>query len=320
MHWNSILSVLLWYTTNIGILCLNKALLSRYDWEYPICLTCLHMVSAIFWSEVMAQQGTLKKQELRPSQKKPIIILGTLFCISVVSGNISFAFIEISFTQAIGSTTPAFAAALGVLCLGKHEHWKTYLTLIPVILGAMVVTVHEPRFNLVGFLFSLNATGTRAARAVVQEMILQSETDRLDALNLLRFMSPVAAVQLFVATILMEPESFVKLWSYATTDSLFLACLLCNLVLAYFVNLGGMLVTRFNGALTLQVLGNMKGAVATAVSVMIFKNPVSTIAMFGYSICIAGVWAFSEMQKLHKPVKQDSAPKEKGALEGKESA
>lgn len=49
-----------------------------------------------------------------------------------------------------------------------------------------------------------------------------------------------------------------------------------------------------------QVLGNMKGIVAAAVSVAIFKNPVSMQSAAGYFVTICGVLAYSEVKKRSK--------------------
>ena len=50
-------------------------------------------------------------------------------------------------------------------------------------------------------------------------------------------------------------------------------------------------------ALHLQVLGNAKGVVATVVSILLFRNPVSTAGMIGYSLTVLGVILYSESKK-----------------------
>ena len=76
-----------------------------------------------------------------------------------------------------------------------------------------------------------------------------------------------------------------------------LFALTLNCLLAFSVNLTNFLVTKCTSPLTLQVLGNAKGAVAVVASILLFKNPVSRIGMFGYGITIVGVLAYSEAKK-----------------------
>ena len=66
------------------------------------------------------------------------------------------------------------------------------------------------------------------------------------------------------------------------------------------MNLTNFLVTKCTSPLTLQVLGNAKGAVAVVLSILLFKNPVSGMGMLGYSITIMGVVAYSEAKKRSK--------------------
>ena len=44
--------------------------------------------------------------------------------------------------------------------------------------------------------------------------------------------------------------------------------------------------------LFLQVLGCAKGVLATAVSVLIFQNPVTVLGLGGYAMTVAGVFAY----------------------------
>jgi hypothetical protein len=87
--------------------------------------------------------------------------------------------------------------------------------------------------------------------------------------------------------------------------------------LAFSVNLTNFLVTKCTSPLTLQVLGNAKGAVAVVVSIFLFRNPVSPIGMFGYSITIMGVVAYSEAKKRSKEKARRKAENQELLREGK---
>jgi hypothetical protein len=70
------------------------------------------------------------------------------------------------------------------------------------------------------------------------------------------------------------------------------------------VNLTNFLVTKCTSPLTLQVLGNAKGAVAVVVSILIFKTPVSSAGMIGYTITVLGVVFYSEAKKRSTALKR----------------
>lgn len=155
----------------------------------------------------------------------------------------------------------------------------------------------EPSFHLLGFIVCVSATAGRAFKSVLQEILLSSEEEKLNSMNLLLYMAPIAIVFLLPATLLMEENVFEITVDLSRRDSKIVWYLLFSSSLAYFVNLTNFLVTKHTSALTLQVLGNAKGAVAVVISILIFKNPVSFIGMAGYGLTVIGVVIYGEAKK-----------------------
>ncbi|ERN04911.1 probable sugar phosphate/phosphate translocator At3g11320 [Amborella trichopoda] len=291
-----------WYSSNIGVLLLNKYLLSNYGFRFPIFLTMCHMTAcsllsyvAIAWMKIVPMQ-TIRSR----IQFVKIAALSAIFCASVVSGNVSLRYLPVSFNQAIGATTPFFTAVFAYIMTVKREAWLTYVTLIPVVAGVIIASGGEPSFHLFGFLMCIAATAARALKSVLQGILLSSEGEKLNSMNLLLYMAPIAVVLLLPATLLMEPNVLGITVAQARHDVKVVWYLLFNSSLAYFVNLTNFLVTKHTSALTLQVLGNAKGAVAVVVSILLFRNPVSVVGMLGYSITVFGVILYSEVKKRSK--------------------
>ncbi|KAL2332913.1 hypothetical protein Fmac_014126 [Flemingia macrophylla] len=288
-----------WYASNIGVLLLNKYLLSNHGFRYPIFLTLCHMMAcsilsyvAIAWLKMVPMQTVRSRVQFLK-----ISSLGLIFCLSVVGGNISLRYLPVSFNQAVGATTPFFTAVFAYLMTLKKEGFLTYVTLIPVVAGVVIASGGEPSFHLFGFIMCIGATAARALKTVLQGVLLSSEGDKLNSMNLLMYMAPVAVAFLLPASIIMEEDVVGITISLAREDASILWLLLFNSALAYFVNLTNFLVTKHTSALTLQVLGNAKGAVAVVISILIFRNPVSVTGMFGYSLTVIGVILYSEAKK-----------------------
>ncbi|KAH7855213.1 hypothetical protein Vadar_022425 [Vaccinium darrowii] len=291
-----------WYSSNIGVLLLNKYLLSNYGFKYPIFLTMCHMMACSLFSYVaIAWLKMVPMQTIRSRvQFVKIAALSLVFCASVVSGNISLRYLPVSFNQAIGATTPFFTAVFAYLMTLKREAWLTYVTLIPVVTGVVIASGGEPSFHLFGFIMCVGATAARALKTVLQGILLSSEGEKLNSMNLLMYMAPIAVVFLLPATLIMEEDVVGITLALARDDIRIVWYLLFNSSLAYFVNLTNFLVTKHTSALTLQVLGNAKGAVAVVVSILIFRNPVSVTGMLGYSLTVIGVILYSEAKKRSK--------------------
>ncbi|KAJ1698981.1 hypothetical protein LUZ63_007493 [Rhynchospora breviuscula] len=291
-----------WYCSNIGVLLLNKFLLSNYGFKYPIFLTTCHMAACSVLSYIALVFFRIAPvQTVRSGvQLGKIAALSFIFCGSVVSGNISLRFLPVSFNQAVGATTPFFTAVFAFVMTAKREAWVTYATLIPVVTGVVIASGGEPSFHLFGFIMCIGATAARALKTVLQGILLSSEGEKLNSMNLLLYMAPVAVVLLLPATLIMEENVVGKTIQLAREDFKIIWYLLFNSCLAYFVNLTNFLVTKHTSPLTLQVLGNAKGALAVVVSVLIFRNPVTVTGMLGYSITVAGVVLYSEAKKRNK--------------------
>ncbi|XP_058729150.1 probable sugar phosphate/phosphate translocator At3g11320 isoform X2 [Vicia villosa] len=223
--------------------------------------------------------------------------LSVVFCFSVVCGNVSLNYIPVSFNQAIGATTPFFTAVFAYVVSRKREAWVTYCTLLPVVAGVVIASGSEPSFHLFGFIICVASTAARAFKSVLQSILLSSEGEKLNSMNLLLYMAPIAMLVLLPATLLMEGNVIRITIELAREDFRIVWYLLLSSSLAYFVNLTNFLVTKYTSALTLQVLGNAKGAVAVVISILIFQNPISLIGMLGYVLTIIGVILYSETKK-----------------------
>ncbi|CAN1124704.1 UDP-URONIC ACID TRANSPORTER 1 [Linum perenne] len=134
--------VTLWYSSNIGVLLLNKYLLSNYGFRFPIFLTMCHMSACAilsYLSIVFLKVVPLQTLKSRPQLLK-ISTLSVVFCASVVGGNISLRYLPVSFNQAVGATTPFFTAVFAYLMTFKREAWVTYFALVPVVVGVVIAS------------------------------------------------------------------------------------------------------------------------------------------------------------------------------------
>eukprot|EP00899_Mesostigma_viride_P012904 jgi/Mesvir1/21614/Mv04039-RA.2 len=231
--------------------------------------------------------------------------LSTIFVFSIVAGNVSLRYIPVSFNQAIGATTPFFTALFSALITMKKETFATYLALIPVVMGVVIASEHEPLFNLLGFCMCLFATSARALKTVLQGLLLTNE-----GINLLMYIAPIACMILLPASLVLEGNVAAVLIARTRQDGTILLLLTLNSLIAYCGNITNFLVTRHTSPLTLQVLGNAKGAVAVVISILLFRNPVTLVGMVGYGIAVTGVILYGEAKKRGRVVQKKEIDEE----------
>eukprot|EP00884_Botryococcus_braunii_P000978 jgi/Botrbrau1/10881/Bobra.0025s0058.1 len=228
-----------WYAANIGVLLLNKYLLSYYGFKFPAFLTMCHMLSCSICTYACSRLKVVDtKRVTSRAQLVKIAVLASVFCISIVLGNISLRYIPVSFNQAIGATTPFFTAVLGFILVGERETFFVYASLIPVVGGIIMASGGEPLFNLFGFGAAMTATGARALKTVLQGILLSQVGDRLDSMSLLMYMSPIAATLLLPATLLMEGNVVQQVRDSAATYPWMLPMLAANSFMAFFCQPG----------------------------------------------------------------------------------
>jgi hypothetical protein len=161
--------VAFWFTCNVGVLLLNKVLLSTFEFEFPVALTALHVrvdplrrrpTSSPLTSPRHPQMCTcvlvtqlalsppfrlVPREPLRSGKKRrSVVLLSVVFSLSVVAGNVSLQYIPVSFNQAVSSTDPAFTAVFALVLQGKKETALTYAALFPVVAGTALASGVRP--------------------------------------------------------------------------------------------------------------------------------------------------------------------------------
>lgn len=134
--------VALWYSSNIGVILLNKYLISNYGFKFPIFLTMCHMTACAIFSYISIVFFKIVPQQMIKSRSQflKVATLSFVFCGSVVGGNISLKYLAVSFNQAVGATTPFFTAVFAYLATFKREAWITYVALVPVVAGVAIAS------------------------------------------------------------------------------------------------------------------------------------------------------------------------------------
>lgn len=161
----------------MGVVMLNKALLTSYHFKYPFLLTLMHMLTCSLCCAALSVTRLYPLETCRTrTQFIKISLLSAVFCLTVVLGNISLRYIPVSFNQAIAATTPAFTATLTFFVQRKVETALTYATLLPVVGGIVLASRFEPSFHLIGFTACLAGTAIRALKSVLQVRVSQHRT------------------------------------------------------------------------------------------------------------------------------------------------
>ncbi len=140
-----------------------------------------HMSACVGMGFIFSSSGFMPLKPLKSkAQFMKICFLGVIFCATIVLGNASLKYLPVSFTQALGSTTPFFTAVFAFVCQGSRENMLTYAALVPIMGGIAIASGGEPLFHVLGFMLAMMAVAGRALKSVAQSILMADQAEKLD--------------------------------------------------------------------------------------------------------------------------------------------
>lgn len=110
--------------------------------------------------------------------------------------------------------------------------------------------------------------------------------EKLNSMNLLLYMSPIAVLVLLPATLVMEPNVIDATITLAITHRYLVLLILINSIMAYGANLLNFLVTKHTSALTLQVCTLLLLPLPFCFQFVVISNLTFTYFKQLYSMCM----------------------------------
>jgi drug/metabolite transporter (DMT)-like permease len=276
-------------------------------------VTVVHMMFSwgMCWFYLKFVRQTLDKgPQLSISQQaSKIAPLAACVAGSFGASNVALKYIFPSFNQMLGSMTPLITVFIDSVFRGKRYNNWTWGSISFISGGLIVCGVKEVHFHFLGLSMAIIATVLRAVKSIIQSQLLTPE-EKLDAVTLLYYMAPWAALFLFSMGICLEGSKPILLLYYgfeqderAAANVFFL--LVMGGLNACLLNITNFQVTADTSAVMLNVLGNVKNCIGIGVSVLIFGNPLLLEQAIGVAVCLVGVWFY---QKYGSALKESLQP------------
>ncbi|KAH9611222.1 hypothetical protein KSS87_018038 [Heliosperma pusillum] len=284
----SLLAILQWWAFNVTVIIMNKWIFQKLDFKFPLTVSCIHFICSSIGAFV-----AIKILKIKPliavdaeGRWKRIFPMSVVFCINIVLGNVSLRYIPVSFMQTIKSFTPATTVVLQWLVWRKQFDWKIWAALVPIVGGILLTSITELSFNMFGFLAALFGCLATSTKTILAESLLHGY--KFDSINTVFYMAPFATCILAVPALVLEgPGVIVWLNTYPSVFHS-LIIIFGSGVLAFCLNFSIFYVIHSTTAVTFNVAGNLKVAVAVLVSWLIFKNPIPGLNALGCGITLLG--------------------------------
>ncbi|XP_073387669.1 UDP-galactose transporter 1 isoform X3 [Physcomitrium patens] len=260
----------------------------KLNFKFPLTVSTVHFICSTVGAYIAIKVLKVKPLiEVNPQDRlRRILPMSIVFCVNIVLGNVSLRYIPISFMQTIKSFTPATTVALQWLVWKKSFDRRVWLSLIPIVGGIVLTSVTELSFNMAGFLAAFFGCIVTSTKTILAESLLHGYN--FDSINTVYYMAPHATMILALPALLLEGGG-VLTWVGAQ-ESLLTPLFIITLsgVSAFCLNFSIFYVIHATTAVTFNVAGNMKVAVAIVISWLIFKNPISFMNAIGCTITLVG--------------------------------
>ena len=206
--------------------------------------------------------------------------------------------------QTVKSSVPFFTVLLERLVLGTQQPQLIYASVAPIVGGVSLASWSEQEFEWTGFLAALIASVVTAWLALLTAKLLQT---KLDAINLLYYMTPLSAVFLLPFAGYLEFSQIAADWVVRSGQLSLLFTLLISGAVAFSLNVLTFLLINTTSALTYTVLGNVKVIFSISISVMVFGNKVGYLNALGCIITLAGAAWYQNIKRQQAQAAKEAA-------------
>ncbi|XP_073117978.1 UDP-galactose transporter 1 [Elaeis guineensis] len=302
----AVLAILQWWGFNVTVIIMNKWIFQKLEFKFPLTVSCVHFICSAVGAYIAIKLLKIKPLiEVDPEDRwRRIFPMSFVFCINIVLGNVSLRYIPVSFMQTIKSFTPATTVILQWLVWRKYFEWRIWASLVPIVGGILLTSVTELSFNIFGFCAALFGCLATSTKTILAESLLH--VYKFDSINTVYYMAPFATMILAVPAIVLEGSGVMN-WFY-THQSIYSSSIIIFFsgVLAFCLNFSIFYVIHSTTAVTFNVAGNLKVAVAVLVSWLIFRNPISALNAVGCAVTLSGCTFYGYVR--HKLSQQPAGP------------
>lgn len=219
-----------------------------------------------------------------------------LFTLNIAISNVSLAAVSVPFHQILRSTCPIVTLLIYKLGFGRTYSRKTYLSMIPLVLGVGFATAGDYYATLVGFALTLLGVFLASLKTVATNRLV---TGVMSPMELLLLMSPLAATQCAVYAFLTGEVAELRTQLGAglfASSSVFGAGLILNALVAFALNIVSFQTNAVAGAVTMSVCGNLKQALAILLGLLLFHVEVGLLNAVGMLVTITGAAYYSHVE------------------------
>ncbi|KAM3499379.1 hypothetical protein MY10362_007360 [Beauveria mimosiformis] len=303
-----------WMATSSGVILFNKWVLSAAD--FPLFLTTWHMAFAAVVTQLMARYTNLLDSRHKvpmncETYMKSIMPMGALFSLSLITGNLAYLYLSVSFIQMLKASNAVVTLVATWAFNIASPNLKFLGNVAFIVFGVMIATFGEIQFHLLGFFFQACAIIFGTVRLVLVQRLLSHPELNMDPMVSLYYYAPACALFNGVLTAFIEAPN-MRLSDFSNVG---VPMLLANAFVAFLLNVSIVLLLGKTSAVALTMSAILKDILLVFASMVLFGDPVSGQQFIGYSIAMGGLIYYKIDRETMQSFAQDVTLKLNAAMD-----
>ncbi|KAK5738595.1 hypothetical protein LTR17_005931 [Elasticomyces elasticus] len=279
-----------WITLSGSVILFNKWILHTAHFEFPIILTTWHLGFATIMTQLLARFTTVLDSRKKVPMTgrlylRTIVPIGVMFSLSLICGNLTYLYLSVSFIQMLKATMPIAVLLTSWTMRVSEPSMKTLGNVSLIVVGVVIASFGEIQFVLIGFLFQCGGIVFEAIRLVMVQQLLSGSEFKMDPLVSLYYFAPACAIMNGVTALVIE----VPRLSISDIERVGYMVLFANAMVAFMLNVSVVFLIGKTSSLVMTLSGVLKDILLVLCSMFIFRDPVSPLQAFGYSVALCGL-------------------------------
>ena len=215
-----------------------------------------------------------------PTFSKDMIIIGSFRFVTVYLGLYALKYVEVSFTETVKSTAPAFTLLISSLVLKEKTSFMVKLSILPVMGGLALCSANEAKFNFEGFIFAIATNLSECIQNVLSKKMLSLSLIKFNP-GEMQYHSGLGS--LFVQIPIVIMFSTEAGWKQLLDFDMFYVYLINGLCF-HFQTISAYALMEAISPVSHSVANTVKRALLIWISVVIFRNTITLFSGLGTMI------------------------------------
>lgn len=271
---------------SVSMAFINKALMTSYDFDYPVFIMVMQMVFTIFILELLSWLQMIKLPTYTLSRGKSFALPALFYALNSVLGLSALSHMNVAMYGVLKRCVPLVTMFLSVVILKKGlPSNKTIVGVIFLTMGCVVAGYGDLKFNAVAYTCGGLSNLTQSLYLLLVQRYISKDTTTIETLqlnsfNTLPFLLIYSIINQDIFKVLQYDRLGNPVFIFVFFSAISMGCLL---------NYSLFLCTSMTSALTTSVVGGIKAMLQTLFGLFTFGGISQNMATYvGISMNLSG--------------------------------